>query len=165
MVTVPKREGVAGTLAGMPTAPNAEASRLIPAAAADIFELLATPQQHALIDGSGQVRGVQERTPERLAPGARFGMQMQWGLPYKILNEVVEFEESRRIAWRHFGGHVWRYVLEPVDATTTQVTEQFDAGPSRSPVVLLLMRAATRNQRSIEQTLIRLEDWARNRTP
>ncbi|WP_375429946.1 SRPBCC family protein [uncultured Friedmanniella sp.] len=149
----------------MLTAPSAEASRLIPAAAADIFELLATPRQHALIDGSGQVRGAQDRTPERLSAGARFGMQMHWGLPYKILNEVVEFEEGRRIAWRHFGGHVWRYVLEPVDATSTRVTEQFDARPSRSPLVLLLIRAASRNQRAIEQTLIRLEGWARDRTP
>jgi hypothetical protein len=154
---------VAGTLAAMLTAPSAEASRLIPAPAADIFELLAHPRQHALIDGSGQVRGVQERTPERLSPGARFGMEMHWGLPYKILNEVVEFEEGRRIAWRHFGGHVWRYLLEPVDETSTQVTEQFDARPSHAPVVLRLIRATPRNQRAIEQTLIRLEDWARRR--
>jgi uncharacterized protein YndB with AHSA1/START domain len=148
----------------MLTAPSAEASRLVPAPAADIFELLATPARHALIDGSGQVRGVQERTPERLSAGARFGMRMHWGVPYKILNEVVEFEEGRRIAWRHFGGHVWRYVLEPVDAASTRVTEQFDAGPSRAPVVLRLLRASTRNQRAIEQTLVALEGWARDRT-
>jgi uncharacterized protein YndB with AHSA1/START domain len=147
----------------MPTAPSAAASRLIPAPAADIFELLARPRQHALIDGSGQVRGAQERTPERLSAGARFGMEMRWGVPYTILNEVVEFEEGRRIAWRHFGGHVWRYVLEPVDATSTRVTEQFDAEPSRAPLVLRLLRAAARNQRAIEQTLIRLEEWARTR--
>ncbi|WP_375424671.1 SRPBCC family protein [uncultured Friedmanniella sp.] len=147
----------------MLTAPSAEASRLIPAAATDIFELLASPRQHALIDGSGQVRGVQERTPERLSAGSRFGMEMRWGVPYKILNEVVEFEEGRRIAWRHFGGHVWRYLLVPVDPTSTEVTEQFDAGPSHAPVVLRLLRASSRNQRAIEQTLIRLEDWARRR--
>lgn len=155
---------MAGTLTVMLTAPSAEASRLIPAPAADIFDLLATPRRHALIDGSGTVTDVQERTPERLSAGARFGMQMHWGLRYKILNEVVEFEEGRRIAWRHFGGHVWRYVLEPVDGTSTQVTEQFDAGPSRSPLLLLAIRAAPRNQRAIEQTLIRLEGWARDRT-
>lgn len=147
----------------MLTAPGAEASRRIPASAADIFDLLAAPRRHALIDGSGMVRGVQDRTPERLSAGARFGMQMRWGVPYKILNEVVEFEEGRRIAWRHFGGHVWRYVLTPVDEHTTDVTEQFDAGPSRSPLVLRLIRASSRNQDAIEQTLARLEEWARNR--
>ena len=39
-----------------------------------------------MIDGSGSVRGVQERTPERLSPGGKFGMQMKIGLPYKILS-------------------------------------------------------------------------------
>ena len=125
--------------------------------------MLASPRQHAVIDGSGTVADVQPGTPERLSAGARFGMQMHWGLPYKILNEVVEFEEGRRIAWRHFAGHVWRFVLEPVDAVSTRVTETFDAGPSRAPLVLVLMRWTQRNQRSIERTLDRLVDWARTR--
>ena len=101
----------------------AEATRIVPASAEDIFELLASPAQHALIDGSGTVKGVQRGTPERLSPGARFGMNMRIGAPYKILNEVVEFEEGRRIAWRHFAGHIWRYILEPLGPNTTQVTE------------------------------------------
>ena len=142
---------------------SATASRVVPAPAADVFELLATPARHALIDGSGHVAGVQPRTPERLSPGARFGMQMRWGLPYKILNEVVEFEEGRRIGWRHFGGHVWRYELEPLEDGSTRVTETFDAEPSRAPLVLVLMRAQRRNQRAIEQTLDRLVSWAQDR--
>jgi hypothetical protein len=142
-----------------------EASRLIRASASEIFELLAHPAQHAVIDGSGTVKDVQQRTPERLFAGARFGMQMRWGLPYKILNEVVEFESDRRIAWRHFGGHVWRYILEPVDAERTWVTEQFDPTESRAPLVLRLMRASRRNQTSIDATLLRLEQWAAGRTP
>ena len=147
----------------MLTAHSASASRVVAAPASDVFDLLAAPHRHALIDGSGHVTGVQPRTPERLSPGARFGMQMRWGLPYKILNEVVEFEEGRRIAWRHFGGHVWRYELQPLDGGSTRVTETFDAGPSRSPLVLVLMRAQRNNQRAIEQTLDRLEEWARTR--
>lgn len=147
----------------MPSPTLAQASRLIPASAADIFELLAHPAQHSLIDGSGTVRDVQERTPERLSVGAKFGMQMHWGLPYKILNEVVEFEPDRRIAWRHFGGHVWRYILEPVDDHHTTVTEQFDPTGSKAPRVLKLMRTSRRNQTSIERTLVRLERWAADR--
>jgi len=138
-------------------------SRTIPASAEDIFELLARPAQHSVIDGSGTVQGTQPRTPDRLSAGAKFGMQMRWGLPYKILNEVVEFEEGRRIAWRHFAGHVWRYQLEPVDAETTRVTEQFDPTGAHSPLALRLLRASRRNQRSITQTLQRLEEWARQR--
>jgi len=141
----------------------AEATRIVPASAEDIFELLASPAQHALIDGSGTVKGVQRGTPERLSPGARFGMNMRIGAPYKILNEVVEFEEGRRIAWRHFAGHIWRYILEPLGPNTTQVTEQFDPTDSRAPRVLKVLRWQPRNQRAIEQTLHRLVEWASNR--
>ena len=35
----------------------AEATRIVPASAADIFELLATPAKHPLIDGSNTVLG------------------------------------------------------------------------------------------------------------
>ena len=47
------------------------------------------------------------------------------------------------------------------------MTEEFDPTHSRSPLVLRLMRARTRNQRSIDQTLQRLVEWAhaRNETP
>lgn len=139
-------------------------TRTVAAPASDIFDLLATPARHAEIDGSGSVRGVQERTPARLSKGAKFGMQMRIGLPYKILNEVVEFEEPTRIAWRHFGGHVWRYVLEPVDDQHTRVTEQFDTTGSRSPFVLRLIRARSRNEKAINATLARLQRWAAARS-
>jgi hypothetical protein len=138
----------------------AEATRIVPASAADIFELLATPAKHSLIDGSNTVMGVQPGTPERLSPGAKFGMNMKIGGRYKILNHVVEFEEGRRIAWRHFAGHVWRYILEPVGENSTVVTEQFDPRNARSPLVLKIIRATQRNQKSIDLTLNRLVEWA-----
>ena len=147
----------------VPAPCNASDRRVVPAPAAEIFELLATPARHPVVDGSGTVTDVQERTPVRLSAGARFGMQMHWGLRYKILNEVVEFEEGRRIAWRHFGGHVWRWVLVPVDDASTVVIEEFDASSSRAPLVLRLIGAQRRNQRSIERSLDRLEAWARER--
>jgi Polyketide cyclase / dehydrase and lipid transport len=138
-------------------------TRTVAAPAQDIFDLLATPVRHAEIDGSGSVRGVQPRTPQRLSAGTRFGMQMRIGLPYKILNEVVEFDEPSRIAWRHFGGHVWRYLLAPVDDQHTRVTEQFDATGSRAPFVLSLIGARRRNEKAINATLARLQRWARVR--
>jgi Polyketide cyclase / dehydrase and lipid transport len=139
------------------------ATRSVAAPAAEIFDLLATPRRHSEIDGSGSVRGVQDRTPERLSAGARFGMQMRIGLPYKILNEVVEFDEPTRIAWRHFGGHVWRYLLDPVDEQHTRVTEQFDTTGSRAPLFLTLIGAKRSNAKSINATLDRLQRWARDR--
>ncbi len=132
-------------------------ARQVSAPAAEIFDLLASPARHSEIDGSGTVRGVSDsRTPARLSLGARFGMQMHWGARYKILNEVVEFAAPTRIAWRHFAGHVWRYLLDPVDDQHTTVTEQFDDAGSRAKPVLHLMNAYRRNSRSIEQTLDRL---------
>jgi uncharacterized protein YndB with AHSA1/START domain len=131
--------------------------RVIPADAATIFDVLADPRQHRDIDGSGSVKNISGTPPERLALGSRFGMSMKVGVPYLIHNEVVEFEEGRRIAWRHYGHHVWRYTLEPVPGGT-RVTEEFDWRSSRIPWVLELIRAPEKNAVAMERTLERLED-------
>lgn len=132
--------------------------RTIPAYAADIFDVLADPAQHPLIDGSGSVRDTRPDNPKRLSRGAEFGMSMRIGAPYKITNKVVEFDEGRLIAWRHFGGHRWRYELIPVDGGTL-VREQWD--PSRMPRpsrrLLGLLGFGQRNRRGMEETLLRLE--------
>lgn len=125
---------------------------------ATVFEILADPRQHSRIDGSGTVRGVR-RGPDRLTQGARFGMDMKMGAPYRITSEVVEFEEGRRIAWRHPGGHVWRYQLEPT-AEGTRVTESFDYSgvPGVQAKAYELFGIAKRNLRGIEGTLERLAE-------
>ena len=108
------------------------ASRVIAASPEAIFDLLADPDQHHVIDGSGTVQAARSGNPTRLTLGAKFGMDMKMGVPYKITNEVVELEENRRIAWRHFGHHIWRYELEPVEGGT-KVTESFDWAIPASP--------------------------------
>jgi len=117
-----------------------------------IFDLLADPRRHGEIDGSGSIQSAQIDAPERLSLNATFGMQMKIGLSYKITNTVVEFEETKTIAWRHFGGHIWRYILEPVDGGT-KVTEQFDWNKSKSPLVLKLRKSPQENAKSMEKTL------------
>ena len=117
-----------------------------------IFDLLADPRRHGEIDGSGSIQSAQLDAPERLSLDATFGMKMKIGLPYKITNTVVEFEENKTIAWRHFGGHIWRYILEPVDGGT-KVTEQFDWNKSKSPLILKLRKSPQDNAKSIEKTL------------
>jgi uncharacterized protein YndB with AHSA1/START domain len=131
------------------------ATRFVPAAPQAIFDLLADPSNHALIDGSGTVQAATTDEPVRLTLGSKFGMKMRMGLPYRITNEVVEFDEPTLIAWRHIGGHIWRYRLEPTDGGTT-VTEEFDWRPSRAPWMLRAIKAPTRNRESIEATLDRL---------
>lgn len=131
-------------------------SVVVSATPEQVFALLADPRKHAEIDGSGTVRR-RVSGPERLSQGARFGMRMRmFGVPYGIKNEVVEYEENRRIAWRHFGRHVWRWELEPVDGGT-QVTETFDWGPARSPAMLEKVGFPARNDQGIQATLARLQ--------
>jgi len=98
------------------------------------------------------VKAAKINAPERLSLGAKFGMEMKIVLPYKMTNEVVEFEEGRLIGWRHLGGHVWRYILEPVEGGT-KVTEQFDWNSNKSPIMLKVMKAVDRNSVSIQKTL------------
>lgn len=127
-------------------------TREIKAPAQTIFDLLADPRRHHEIDGSGSVQAAQMNAPDRLSLGAKFGMNMKIGLPYRITNTVVEFDEGRQIGWRHFGGHVWRYILEPTE-TGTKVTEQFDWTNNRSPLMLKVMNAIENNAKSMEKTL------------
>ena len=138
-------------------------STTIDAPPAVVFAIVADPRQHPRIDGSGSLTGV-ITGPERLsAKGDTFGMDMKlFGLPYKIRNKVVELEPDRRIAWRHFGAHRWRYELEPTDDGGTRVTETWDATRYTS-VVFAGLRAAgfpERNRRGITATLVRLKQAA-----
>jgi uncharacterized protein YndB with AHSA1/START domain len=135
---------------------SVSASAVVAADPAAVFDLLADPRRHAEFDGSGTVRQA-VAGPDRLAPGARFGMAMRWGVPYRIRNTVVEFEEGKRVAWRHFGRHVWRYELTAAPGGT-RITETFDWGPSLSPWALEKWGAPQRNLASIRTTLRRLTD-------
>jgi uncharacterized protein YndB with AHSA1/START domain len=120
-----------------------------------IFDILARPSMHTAFDGSGTVRA-HAKGPARLSLGSRFGMRMRIALPYRITNTVVEFEEGSVIAWRHFGGHIWRYELRSHDGGTL-VTESFDWSQARSPAAIEAAGYPERNRRSMEATLARLD--------
>ena len=129
------------------------------APASEIFNLLADPARHHEIDGSGTVVAAATVDPGRLSLGSKFGMKMRLGVPYRITNTVVEFAEGQTIAWKHLGGHVWRYQLEPAsNPNRTVVTETFDGTVARFPPGLLLAGYPKRNTASIEATLKRLAD-------
>jgi uncharacterized protein YndB with AHSA1/START domain len=150
---------------------SVSAERHIAAPPEQIFALLADPAQHPVIDGSGMVRDAPTDGPGRLTMGAKFGMAMRWGVPYTMTNEVVEFDEGRRIAWeprtarpafmrRMMGGHRWRYELEPDGAAGTRVRETYDWS-SADPFTRAYIVAAgwpKRARRAMEQTLARLDE-------
>lgn len=124
-----------------------------------VFDLVANPHMHAKFDGSGTVQRAVDG-PSRLFLGATFAMSMRIGVPYRMSNTVVEFEENRRIAWRHFGGHRWRYELVPDGDDATIVVETFDGSTSRLPKALNLMNAYDNNEKACAKTLVRLKELA-----
>jgi hypothetical protein len=133
-------------------------SRVIKADAQKIFDVLADPKMHPVIDGGGTVRSSHKGNPERLSLGAKFGMNMRLGTPYPIVNTVVEFDEGKRIGWCHVAKNVWRYELEPADGGT-RVTETFDPTGARPGVATFasVFGFKKRNQASMEKTLERLD--------
>jgi uncharacterized protein YndB with AHSA1/START domain len=134
--------------------------RVISAPAAAIFDLLADPSMHPLIDGSGTVQAERGHS-KRLELGARFSMQMRRGVPYPITNTVVEFEPDRRIAWAHFFGHRWRYELTPLSdegaVPRTRVVETFDYSTARLPQAIELGQFPRKNLPGMARSLERLD--------
>jgi hypothetical protein len=127
-----------------------------------VFDLIADPRMHAEFDGSGTVQR-QIKGPDRLSKGATFGMAMRVKFPYTITNTVEEFEEPRRIAWRHLGRHRWRYELKSISETSTMVTETFDGSTALFPPALKLINAYDNNQKAILMSLVRLKAIAEQR--
>jgi hypothetical protein len=134
-------------------------SKVIASDPQSLFDIVADPAMHPEIDGSGSVQAARDGGPARLSIGAKFGMDMKIGAPYKILNTVVEFDEPKQLAWRHFNGHVWRYLFEPVEGGT-KVTEQWDARPAKNRIFLRLAGFPGRNRKGIKATLDRLAELA-----
>ena len=132
-------------------------SRVVEATPEEVFEILTDPRKHPLIDGSGSVKSTLS-APERLELGSTFGMRMHLLAPYVIRNTVVEYEPNRRIAWRHFGGHRWRYELAPEPDGRTVVTETFDWSTSLFPKGIELLGFPSKNSKAIVATLERLAD-------
>jgi hypothetical protein len=140
--------------------------RFIAAPADRIFELLADPSRHHDIDGSGSVRDAKGRPP-RLTMGAQFGMSMHLGMNYSMTNEVIEFDDGKRIAWqtrpsgrlqgRFFGGRIWRYELEPADGGTL-VRESWDISQEKGPIKSLLGigRSKEHTRAAMEKTLVNI---------
>lgn len=139
---------------------SAQASIEIKTSPAAVFDVLADPRKHQLIDGSGTVQGDVEG-PDRLSLGAEFGMGMKQGAKYRVKNKVVEFEENALIAWRHMAPVRWRYELEPttIDGEPgTRVTETWDLSHCPAPVRWFLDKAmGRRTQGGIEETLVKLK--------
>lgn len=141
--------------------------RIVAAPAHAIFAIVADPRRHCEIDGSGSVRDAID-AHGTIAQGAKFGMRMRMGLPYTMINEVVEYEPDRRVAWaphmslfgrelKFASGRVWRYELEPRDDGTTLVRESWDGTHEQLYPLLARTGQLDKVAKSLEETLSRLD--------
>ena len=140
--------------------------RLIHASPEAIFDVLAHPAKHSLIDGSGMVQEPVDASTPRLALGVTFGMGMKLGIRYSTVSTVVEFEENRLIAWQtgpkgklepYVAGRIWRYELEP-QGDRTRVRESWDITNDHQRALLRLGDIySKKTRRNMELTLARLD--------
>lgn len=140
------------------------ASREIAADARRIFELIADPALQPSWDGNDNL--AEAAAGQRIRDtGAVFTMTLTGDGAVRE-NHVVEFEEGRRIAWRPAEpgqeppGHLWRWELEPVDATHTRVTHTYDWSELNDEKRLARARATT--EPKLRASLDRLAAAAEN---
>jgi hypothetical protein len=106
------------------------ADREIAASATEIFELIAEPAQQPRFDANDNIAKAAAGQRVR-AVGEVFRTTLKLN-DWVRENHVVEFEELRRIAWRPAEpgqeppGHLWRWELEPIDASHTRVIHTYD---------------------------------------
>jgi len=126
---------------------SVNATLIIHAPAKAIFAVLADPDRHAAIDGTGWVRDSHDSKPLGEV-GQIFGMAMYHPNhpdgDYQMLNQVEEFEPSRTISWKPgydagdgtlaFGGWIWRYDLTPSGPSNTEVTLTYDWSAVPAPI-------------------------------
>ena len=105
------------------------ATRAMSAGAERIFDLIADPALQPSWDGNNNLASA--------APGQRVrqvGDVFKTTLTNGVVreNHVVEFIEGSQIAWcpaepgKQPPGHLWRWKLEPINSTLTNVTHTYD---------------------------------------
>lgn len=148
------------------TKDQVSAERVIDAPAAEIFDLIATPDRHHEFDGSGSVRQA-KKGGGRVHEGSVFGMSMRIGIPYSMVNTVIEYEEDRRLAWQTrgpgllgkvVGGRIWRYELEPVDAGHTRLRETWDISEESPLTKLGVSSLGGSTRKNMAATLDRIQE-------
>jgi hypothetical protein len=112
----------------------------IPAPAEAVFGVLANPESHVVIDGTGWVKEPLDRQ-QLTRVGQIFRVAMYHDnhpdKNYEMANEVVVFDRPHAIAWKpgqdisgdgnlSFGGWFWRYDIRGTAPSETRVTLTYD---------------------------------------
>lgn len=125
----------------------------VDAPAAEVFEFLCRPANHARLSGDGTVKASRSG-PDRLsAVGDAFGMDMKLGVPYRMSNKVTEYEADRTVAWATMARHTWRWRVEPLGDDKCRVTETFDLSTSPVGPALRLLGFPKRHQNNVAQSV------------
>jgi len=133
-------------------ADTVSASADVAASPHEVFEYVRRPANHAEISGDGTVQG-SPNGAEVLGPDDKFGMSMKLGfIPYRVTSKVVEFEDDRRIAWCHLGGHRWRWDVEPA-GDGARVTLTYDQSTAKFPPALRLVGYPERHRPNVEKSV------------
>ncbi len=136
-------------------------TREVAARAEVIFDLIADPSQQPRWDGNDNLADAPDGQRVRAA-GDVFTMVLTGGNVRE--NHVVEFEQTRRIAWlpadpgQRPAGHLWRWELEPTGASRTKVTHTYDW--SRLTDENRFARARSTTSGMLQASLDRLADVA-----
>ena len=116
-------------------------SRRIQAPAAAIFKLLADPDRHPELDGSGMLRaGANNRVITGVEDVFTMKMHHRGMGDYETHNRVVAYEADRCIGWEPGNaelarnGSRWRFDLAPEGPDATLVTETYDCADSTEDV-------------------------------
>ena len=144
----------------------ARASREIAAGTERIFALIADPALQPRWDGNDNL--AEAAAGQRIRNvGEVFTMTLTGDGAVRE-NHVVEFEEGRRIAWRPAEpgqrppGHLWRWELEPIDESRTNVTHTYDWSQLTDAKRLARARATT--DAKLHASLNRLASLAEERS-
>jgi uncharacterized protein YndB with AHSA1/START domain len=137
------------------TRDTVRATTTVGAGAAEVFDYLRRPANHATISGDHSVKQT-IKGPDVLSAGDRFAMSMHIGLPYRISSRVVEFEPDRLLAWCHMGGHRWRWQVEPAGDGRSTVTETFDVSTAKAPFLLRLAGFPRRHEANVSASVANL---------
>jgi uncharacterized protein YndB with AHSA1/START domain len=128
-----------------------------------VFALLADPDRHPDLDGSGTVRASHTHLAITEV-GDVFVMDMDNPTRghYRVENHVVRYEPDHALAWAPArpgqppSGHVWGWVLEPDSDDRTLVTHYHDWSALTEPEILARVREVTPEQ--MEATIRKLAE-------
>lgn len=148
------------TVVDVDAGPTAVARRVeVAAPAAEVFALIANPQQHREFDGSGLLRDLPVLGPERLSIGDSFTVAMQQaGVPYQATSTVTALEDGKSIEWQDACGRVWRWELTEIAPGTTEVTESMEYGTAVTPLFDQLTGDADQHASTITENLHKLAE-------